>query len=788
MQWLRSPVIYRIVIFLLVISALLALDKLLYTFALPVKIDISGQDTTLTVGSQVVNLGAIGTPTALVFASHDPVVHEYQLDGTDSTNNFTQDTNYLHRISSSLYYRFQAWMRDLNGLSAWRDLQVRSNGRVLTQEAWPADGSTVSLPASSPSNVEIELQFQRPETPMTFNLITSSGTFSIMLDRNDRKIAISRSGPSNSPTQTFFPLDPLPFAAMVLDFLVRTVLWAVIVLLMVLAGEMLLVPIREVWQRLIAGARLESGDGDGKKEQSKEQAKWYDRSVLRTLHPVALLALVASCVYVSWIAAVQYQAEPHIYDAAAYLFAAKMYAQGHLSVPIPSTVDRFPGPFMVQSGGQWFGQYAPGTSLTLVPGIWLGMPWLVEPVLGTFALLGIGLIAARLYDRKVATLAVILGTLSPFYSYLAASYLSHTIALFYIVWGFWAMLRFVQGGRGWNVLLAALLFGMAALTRDLVAVLYVVIIVAGLLLLFRRRQEWERWITPGITFLAVAIIFVSLTFAFNRSLTGNAYVSPRTLFFAGDRWGFGPGIGFYGQHTLAAGLVNLDELLTILSIDLFGWPFYLTLAFLALPFLTLRAKGADWLMLAGAVIVTGAFTGYFYHGIYLGPRYLFETLPFLLILTSRGIFTLADWALAITQELRKWLASRSPSLLRFSAPTKSFATIALVIALVLCNLLYFLPRQIELHQNYSGLPAGYNLNLSSIYHNSLHNAIVVTSDYAIYQFVLFPLNDPLLHDDVIYAWASNTADYQELRTAFPGKSLYQLAIGADGRVGYTSVP
>ena len=60
----------------------------------------------------------------------------------------------------------------------------------------------------------------------------------------------------------------------------------------------------------------------------------------------ALLLLLASFGFVSWIAAVQYNGEPHIYDASAYLFAAKMYAQGHLAVPIPPASDRFPGPFL----------------------------------------------------------------------------------------------------------------------------------------------------------------------------------------------------------------------------------------------------------------------------------------------------------------------------------------------------------------------------------------------------------------------------------------------------------
>ncbi len=372
------------------------------------------------------------------------------------------------------------------------------------------------------------------------------------------------------------------------------------------------------------------------------------------------MALAGSLVFVAWIAAVQYNGEPHIYDASAYLFAAKMYALGHFSVPIPAAVDRFPGPFMVQYNGQWFGQYAPGTALTLVPGIWLGVPWLVEPVLGTFALLGTGLIAARLYDRRVATVAVLLGTLSPFYSYLAASYLSHTVALCYFVWGTWALLRFAQGEASWNMPLAAALFGMAGLTRDLVAVLYVGIVLPGIMLLVWRdvQQHWRLWVLPLVTFFSILLLFVVFNWLFNALLTGDPQVTPRSLFFAGDHWGFGQGIGFYGQHTLAAGFVNIDELLTILQIDLFGWPFYLTLAFLAIPFLTRRFVSADWFMLAVAAIMTGAYIGYFYHGIYLGPRYLFETLPFLLILTSRGLFTLAATAMDARQAISTWFMRR----------------------------------------------------------------------------------------------------------------------------------
>jgi hypothetical protein len=64
---------------------------------------------------------------------------------------------------------------------------------------------------------------------------------------------------------------------------------------------------------------------------------------------------------------------------------------------------------------------------------------------------------------------------------------------------------------------------------------------------------------------------------------------------------------------------------------------------------------------------------------------------------------------------------------------------------------------------------------------------VVTDDYTIYQFVLFPLNDAMLHGDVIYAWASNSQQYAELRNAFPGRVIYQMEIEPGGSVRFVSL-
>ncbi|WP_052890865.1 ArnT family glycosyltransferase [Thermogemmatispora carboxidivorans] len=836
--WLR-----RCLLLVGLLLLLLGADACCYRVALPVEVVSQAGTTTLLVGSQRLSLGHLAPLIGLRLPSQDPALHEYQIDGSDSTNNFTLDSSYIHSISSSWYYRFQSWMRDLEGSSRWRNLEVWSGQHLIRAVAWPASSTTVSLPGST--TLRLHLELQRPETPRSLILMTASGgMLQITLDRNNRSLSLiwltselssqEETGSAQPMRAVFFPLDAAPFGAEVIDTLVRSLLWAtaLLLLLTLVSGALTSISFFGCQWLVIARRPLISPPMSQERSGGAHSRKrpWFTfrgasrshvlpdvltgwwRRLTTALHPLALLALIGSLGYTLWIARVEYNGQPHIYDAAAYVFAAKMYAQGRLAVPQPPTPDLFPGPFMVQFAGRWFAQYPPGTALTLVPGFWLGLPYAVEPVLGTFALLGIGLIAARLYNRTVATLTVVLGVSSPFYSYLAASYLSHTITLFYLVWGFWSLLRFQQEHKLWGLPLAALCFGLAYLTREQVALLYIAMLGgATLFVAWRRWRPWpSSWLRALLASSLILLLFFTLDLLFNLALTGDPLITPRELFFAGDRWGFGQGIGFYGVHTLATGLVNLDEQLTILAIDLFGWPFYLTLALPLLPFVSGRSHATDWLLLAGTAAIALAFVGYFYHGIYLGPRYLYETLPFLLMLSARGLVALAQSEQAVARRVRQVLRGHSASRAAqpqhetaVSAPTTmeqkptagsslvglsgqgSRLTALLFVALLACNVLYYTPRQISLYQNYSGLPAGTQIDLQAIYQPPVHHAIVVTSDLALYDFVLFALNDPLLQQgDIIYARASEPEEFARLRRAFPGRPLYFLEIGPHGQVNY----
>jgi hypothetical protein len=259
-----------------------------------------------------------------------------------------------------------------------------------------------------------------------------------------------------------------------------------------------------------------------------------------------------------------------------------------------------------------------------------------------------------------------------------------------------------------------------------------------------------------LTIVAFGVPFVVAYFVYNLRQTGSPLLVPRQLFDPSDHFGFGDGVGFHTRHTLAAGLANTDELLTLLQFDLFGWPPLFALGLMSVPFLFGRARAWDYMALGGFGAFVVAYVGYFYHGIALGPRYYFEAMPWLLLLGARGVQVLAQVA------------------------SSRVIAGALVGALTLNTLLFYTPAELDRRTDLSGMAGGLPLSLgfvrSSLFGPQLvgvpSNALVVTDDWWVYNAALSALNCPRLPNcDVLFALATNTANVDQLRTQFPGRTL-----------------
>src|SRR5262249_40644537 len=161
--------------------------------------------------------------------------------------------------------------------------------------------------------------------------------------------------------------------------------------------------------------------------------------------------------------------------------------------------------------------------------------------------------------------------------------------------------------------------------------------------------------------------------------------------------------------------------------------------------------------------------------------YLFDALPFLLLLTARGMSASYKLLVKLSDSLAPMIQAGRR---RIYART---LVMALVVMLTGCNLLYYLPRQIALYHNYYGLSVSDHLTVTTIYTFHQENALVVTGDWFIYNYVLFPLNDPSLTGRTLYAFASDSTSIQQLELQYPGRNLYRLQVGPTGLVTFVEI-
>jgi hypothetical protein len=801
----------HVLVYLVVLVALMLLAQLsLVASRVPVHIVLTATAAAATLDGKTLTLPLSAQPTALQFVPVAPTTREFQIDGTDSANNFTEDPRYFAWLMGSPYYAFQTWMRASERYSSWHGVTAQgfADGGATTRRTLPDGQVTLSLPPGS--RVVIDTALERPEVPVDIDVLCGATTCAqLEIDRNDRYVTLQT--PNSSDPQArraYFPQQVGPFLAQVLYLIFQIGIWSLLVFgvaTIVTLGLTLLIQAlgptaADVAQVTAAmGARIQVAVSRGALQVRSRVRAALDRARtafdrIRGQLPqlpgdrwdaLAVAVTLASFGWTLYVSRVLFAGEPHLLDASSYFFQAKIFASGRLSVPAPLLPDAFKGPFMVLDGGRWFGIYPPATCALLAIGILLHAPWAVEPLLGSLALWGIYRIGRRLFGPPTGALALLLGALSPFYTFLAASYMSHAVALCFSVYFLLALLRFSGAHRTRDLVLAALAAGGLVLTRELTSALMIVLAV-GYIGAVSWRRLWadrERVVVALLAALPIVCLAVLADVVYNWLQTGDPYLPPRLAFDPTAQYGFGPGIGFYGQHTLAAGLVNLDQLLTALLIDLYGWPFYLTLTFVALAFLLGSSfRRWDLLCVLGFAVPALAQVGYFYHGIYLGPRYLYETLPFLLLLTARGILALPSLAGRACESLL-------PAVSRTSAYASGrVMTAALLLALVGCNLLYYLPRQVELANGFTGLPYRKPVDAAAIYAFHAHNAIVLTSDWFIYSYILFPLNDPDLRGATLYAYAPASETEDTLRATYPNRTLYLLQVEPSGKVVFTPLP
>lgn len=382
----------------------------------------------------------------------------------------------------------------------------------------------------------------------------------------------------------------------------------------------------EAIQRLTGGLRRV---GTGPSERS-----------FQTLALTLLLVLLAIASFGA------FSRHPLLIDSIIQLFQAKIFATGQAVAPVPPFEAFFTTQHMIASAGGWYGQYPPGHSAALTLGVWLGAPWLIPIALTLGTAWFLGRIATHAFGSATGRLTMVLLVFSPFFWFMGASHMNHVSALFFVVLFVWLFQRWegapTESAQGTSpdrralwLAVAGLALGAAFLSRPLTAV------AVGAAFAFPAlRAAGRRWPAAAVAGVVGFAVAASLYFLFNAATTGDPF-RPGYL----ELWGPSHELGFHQtpwgeDHTPLTGLRNELVDIGLMNGFLFEWPIP---ALLPLGVVLIAGwAGSVWdrrLLLAFFAIPIAYFF-YWHRDAFLGPRFLYEGLAFLMPLTAHAIILL----------------------------------------------------------------------------------------------------------------------------------------------------
>lgn len=338
---------------------------------------------------------------------------------------------------------------------------------------------------------------------------------------------------------------------------------------------------------------------------------------------------------------------PHIQDSIAQVFQGRIFAQGKLFLSSPKFPDFFDYTHIINNG-QWYSQYLFLHSLFLMLGVFIGAPWVINPLLGALTVPLIYLLGRDLYGERTGRWAGVLASLCPFIFNMSSEFMNHSGTLLFATLFLLFFFRTVRAtapkaesqspgsrvpGNWHHPVIAGIALGLVANIRPYTALAFAVpFAVYGL---WRIVREPGRYLTRFLLMIVAAAAVTGLIFVYNWLTNGNPLLWGYVV-----KWGPGHEVGFgksgWGAfHTPYRGMVNTLNNLNQVNKFLFEWPLP-ALVPIAVLFASGTIDKRDRLLLAGFVCLVAAHFFYWFQNVCFGPRFLYASAGCLVILTVRG--------------------------------------------------------------------------------------------------------------------------------------------------------
>lgn len=331
-----------------------------------------------------------------------------------------------------------------------------------------------------------------------------------------------------------------------------------------------------------------------------------------------------------------YSGLPVLDDDVSALFQARIFLSGRLWLPIPEHHEFF-ATFGVISGehgaDHMCSMYPLGHPLLLLPGLALGVPWLVMPLFGAGTCVLAASVGRILFDEKVGRLAGLLCLASPMFAEICSTHLNHAPTAFGALLATRGILLSLRRPSLRQGLLAGLGISIAFLCRPATAA--ALGLVLGIAVAAHPVKAW-RSLGPLSAAAAVLACALAAHVLYTQGQTGNWRIPGHVLCMKDlGRYGFTPWFG--PSDALRNGLLRTMEF----GVKATGWPVAAFLPAL-LPLFRRGWRGrAAWLWLM-PVALTLVYWFYFYYEEDIPARYLFSSLPALLVLVAAGCEFAAD--------------------------------------------------------------------------------------------------------------------------------------------------